>query len=59
MPTFYGLIIELLRNEKLQKHRIILSEHASYLHKLLVYFSIFLLLLCLFSFLEIPKCVQA
>ena len=49
MSTSYGLIIELSRNEKLQKHRIILSQHTNYLHKWLVYFLICLLLLCLFS----------
>ena len=34
--NFYGLIIELPRNEKLQKYRIILSQHTNYLHKWLV-----------------------
>ena len=36
MSTSYGLIIEFSRNEKLQKYRIILSQHANYLHKWLV-----------------------
>ena len=34
----YGLIIELSRNEKLQKYRIILSQHTTYLHRWLVTF---------------------
>ena len=34
---FYGLIIEFSRNEKLQKYRIILSQHTYYLHKWLVH----------------------
>ena len=58
MSTSYGLIIELSRNEKLQKYRIILSQHTSYLHKWLVYFLICLLLLCLFfsgKFLNVCK----
>ena len=33
-----GLSIELWRNEKLQKHGIILSQHINYLHKCLVHF---------------------
>ena len=33
---FLGLIIELSRNEKLQKYRI-LSQHTNYLHKWLVH----------------------
>ena len=37
MFNLYGLIIELSRNEKLQKYRIILSQHTSYLHKWLVH----------------------
>ena len=31
--TSYGFIIEFSRNEKLQKQRIILSQHTNYLHK--------------------------
>ena len=48
MSTSYGLIIELSMNEKLQKYRMILSQHISYLYKWLVYLLICLLLLCLF-----------
>ena len=33
MPTFYDLITELSKNEKLQKYQIIFSEHSYYLHK--------------------------
>ena len=36
--TSHGLITELSRNEKLQKCRIILSQHTSYLHRWLVLF---------------------
>ena len=50
VSTSYGLIIEISRIEKLQKYRIILSQHISYLHKLLVSFLICLLLLCLLFF---------
>ena len=58
MSTSYGLIIELSRNEKLQKYRIILLQHTSYLHKWLVHFLICLLLLSLFfsgKFLNVCK----
>ena len=48
MATSHGLIIEVSKNEKLQKNRIILSQHTSYLHKWLVHFLIYLLLLCTF-----------
>ena len=37
MSTSYALIIELSENEKLQKYRIILSQHNGYLHKWLVH----------------------
>ena len=47
MSTSYGLIIEFSRNEKLQKYRIILSQHTNYLHKWLVHFLTCLLVLCL------------
>ena len=40
--------IELSKNEKLKKCRIILSQHTSYLHNWLFDFLICLLLLCLF-----------
>ena len=53
MSPSYSLIIELSRNEKLQKHRIILSQHASHLHKWLVYFLICLLQMCYIVFSEI------
>ena len=54
MSTFYNLIIE-----KLQKHRMILSRHANYLHKWLAHLNLtFLLLPCLFCFCEILKYVQ-
>ena len=36
VSTSYALIIDLSRNEKLQKYRIILSQHTNYLHKWLV-----------------------
>ena len=36
MSTSYGLIIENSRNEKLQKYKIILSQHTNYLPKWLV-----------------------
>ena len=53
------MIIELLRNEKLQKHKIIQSQHTSYLHKWLVHFLIYVYYYYLyFFFWEIPKCVQ-
>ena len=54
------MIIDLSRNEKLQKYRIILSQHTSYLHKLLVYVLICLLLLRFFSekFLNVCKPAQ-
>ena len=48
----YGLIIELSRNEKLQKYKIILSQHTKYLHNWLVPFLTYLLLTCLFFFLQ-------
>ena len=37
MSASYALITELSRNEKLQKYRIILSQHTNYLHKWLVH----------------------
>ena len=52
------MITELSRNEKLQKYRIILLQHTSYLHKWLVHFLICLLLLSLFfsgKFLNVCK----
>ena len=58
MSTSYGLIIELSRNEKLKKYQIILSQHTSYLHKWLVHFLIYLVLLYLFfsgKFLDVCK----
>ena len=33
MSTSYGLVIKFSRNEKLQKYRIILSQHTNYLRK--------------------------
>ena len=47
----YSLIIELSRNEKLQKYRIILPQHTNYLHKWLVHILTCLLLPWLFFFL--------
>ena len=49
----------ILKEWKLQKYRIILSYHTSYLHKWLVTLLTCLLLPCLFFFCEIPKYVQA
>ena len=45
-----GFIIELLRSEKRQKCRIILSQHTNYLHKWLVHFLTCLLPPCLFFY---------
>ena len=59
MSTSYGLIIELPRNEKLQKYRIILSQHIGYLHKMIgLPFDMFTAAMFIF-WGEIPKCVQA
>ena len=55
MSTSYGLIFELVGNEKLRKYRIILSHHTSYLHKWLVHFLICLLLLCLIFLQNVCK----
>ena len=60
MSTSYGLIIELSRNEQLQKYRIILSQHPDYLYKWLVHLNLTCLLLpSLFFFYEIPEYVPA
>ena len=58
MSTPYGLIIELSRNEKLQKYRIILSQHANYLHKWLLLLNLTCLLLpcCFFSVRFLNMC---
>ena len=50
MSTSYGLIIELSRNEQLQKYRIILSQHPDYLYKWLVHLNLTCLLLPSFFF---------
>ena len=49
MSTSYGLIIELSRNEKLQKYRIILSQYTNYLHKWLVYLNFDMFTAAMFS----------
>ena len=56
MSTSHGLIIELSRNEKLQKYRIILSQHTNYLHKWLVHLNFDMFTAATFIFFcKIPK----
>ena len=59
MSTSYASIIEFSSHEKLQKERIILSQHTNYLQKCLVHFLTCLLVSCLFFFCEIANYVQA
>ena len=51
MITSYGLIIELPRNEKLQKYRIILSQHINYLHEWLIHLKFGMFFGAMFFFL--------
>ena len=57
--TSYGFIIEVSRSEKLQKYRIILSQHTNYLHKWLVHlnFDMFIaaMFICFVRFLNMHK----
>ena len=56
---FYDLIIELSKNEKLEKYRIILSQHTNYVHKWLVHLKFGMLTASMFIlFCEIPNYVQ-
>ena len=58
MSTSYDLIIELSRNEKLQKYRIILLQRTSYLHKMISpLFDMFIccVYFCLGKFLNMCK----
>ena len=57
--TSYGFIIEFSNNEKLQKKRIILSQHTKYLHKWLVLFWHVWWCHVNFFFCEIRKYLQA
>ena len=60
MSTSYGVIIEFSRDEKLQKYRIILSQHTNYSHKWLVpFFDMFTAAMLIFFCCEISKHVQA
>ena len=51
--TSYGLIIELSRNEKLQKYRIILSQYTNYLHKWLVHLNFDMVTAAMFIFFPV------
>ena len=57
---FFDLIIELSKNEKLKKYRIINSSHTNYLYKRLVLlnFVMFTVVIIIF-FCKIPNYVQA
>ena len=50
MFTNNGLIVELSRNEKLQKNRIILSQHTNYLHKWLLHLNFDMFTAAMFIF---------
>ena len=50
VSTSYGLIIELSRNGKLLKYKIILSQHTNYLHQCLVCLKFWHLYCCLIYF---------
>ena len=51
MSTSYDLIVELSKNEKVQKYRIILSQHTNYLHKWLVHLNFDMFTAAMFTFL--------
>ena len=59
MSASCSLIIELSGNEKLQKNRLILSQHNNYLHNWLVLFWNVYFFYVYFFFLEILKYMQA
>ena len=57
MSTFYGLIIEFSRNEKLQKYRIIISQHTIYTNDWSPFWLVYCYRVYLF-FCEITKHMQ-
>ena len=50
MPTVYDSIIELSKNEKLQKYGAILSQNTNYLHKRLVCLNFYMFTAVIFIF---------
>ena len=57
---FFDLIIEISKNEKLKKYRIINSSHTNYLYKRLVLLNFVMFTVAVITFFcKIPNYVQA